>query len=349
MEPRPHRRAVLASLAACAAAPALAADPHPGFDPALLTRATGRASRMPQLRSLLIARDGATAFARAFRGRDLYTPANVKSVSKTLLAALVGAALDRRVFDSVDQPVAPLLADRIPTRAHPDVAKITVRHLLTMRAGLQGTSGSGYMPWVSTPDWLADALGRPMIDRPGGRWIYSTGSSHILGVALAQAAGRDLRALAQDWLGEPLGVTFPGWTRCPTGDYLGGNDMQVSPVALLRFGEMMRNGGVWAGAQVLPADWVAQSWRAQTKSTGSRHAYGYGWFLSVAHGHEVAFARGYGGQMLYVAPSLGLVATATSDPHQPGRLRGHVGWLNTLFADEIMPAALAARGTAWPP
>lgn len=337
-----HRRAFLTGLTASVAAAARGASPHPGFDPALLAQATGRAARMPQLRSLLIARDGATAFAHSFRGPGLYEPANVKSVSKTLLGALVGAAIDRGVLEDVDQHVAPLLADRIPRGADARVADITVRHLLTMRAGLQGTSGRSYVPWVSTPDWAADALGRPMVGLPGGRYVYSTGSSHILGVALARAAGRDLRALAQEWLGDPLGFTLPAWTRCPTGDYLGGNDMRVSPVGLLRFGEMMRQGGLWAGEQVLPADWVARSWIAQTRSTGSRHAYGYGWFLSTAQGHDVAFARGYGGQMLYVAPSLGLVAAATSDPDRPGRLRGHVGWLNTLFAEEIMGAALAA-------
>ena len=136
--------------------------------------------------------------------------------------------------------------------------------------------------------------------------LYSTGSYHLLSAALTQASGRSTLALARDWLGEPLGIDIPPWTRDPQGFYLGGNNMMLSPRALLRFGEMYREGGAWRGAQVLPQAWVEASWTPRTSSFFTGHAYGYGWFIVQARGHPVAYAWGYGGQMIYVVPDLGL-------------------------------------------
>ena len=321
---------------------ALAAPPDApatALDPALLDRAAQRAAALDQLRGLVVARNGVIALGEAFRGPSLDRAVNVKSVSKTIVAALTGSALDRGVLHGVDQPVAELLSDLIPAAADPRVRDITVAHLLTMQAGLERTSGPNYGTWVSSRDWVAFALSRPFVAAPGARMLYSTGSYHLLGVALARAADRSLLALARDWLGTPLGIAIPPWTRDPQGFYMGGNDMALSPLALFRFGEMARRGGLRADTRVLSAAWMEQSWTPRTRSPFSGDAYGYGWFLARAGGHAVAYARGYGGQMLYIVPSLGLTVVVTSDPTRPGRSRGHVGALNALLAEDIIPAA----------
>ncbi len=313
--------------------------PAATLDPDLLGRAVDRAAAMERLRSLIVARHGRIAVAEAFRGPGLDRPVNVKSVSKTIVAALTGAALDRRVLESVDQPVAALLADRVPSNADPRVGAITVAHLLTMQAGLERTSGANYGRWVASRDWIGHALGRPFVAEPGERMLYSTGSYHLLGAALARASGRSLLDLARDWLGRPLGIEVPAWTRDPQGFYMGGNEMALAPLALYRFGEMARRGGRWRDTRVLSRDWIERSWTPRTRSPFSGDAYGYGWFLARAGGHRLAYARGYGGQMLYVVPDLGLTVVVTSDPTRPARTRGYVGALNALLTEAIVPAA----------
>jgi CubicO group peptidase (beta-lactamase class C family) len=139
-------------------------------------------------------------------------------------------------------------------------------------------------------------------------------------------------------LGKPLGIAVPAWPRDPQGIYFGGNDMRLSPRALLAFGELYRNGGVHAGRRVLPTSWIRASWTPRTRSPWSGFAYGYGWFITESRGHPVYFARGYGGQMLYVVPSLALTVVMTSDPAAPGR-GGHVDALHSLLSDLIIPAA----------
>lgn len=313
--------------------PALAADPGPWAPVA------ERAGRFDQLHSLVIGRGGEVAFARSFRGPGPERAVNVKSVSKTLVASLAGAALDRGVLRDVDQTLGELIPGLIPRGADPRVRGITIAQLLTMRAGLEPTSGPRYGRWVESRNWVAHALDRPLVAEPGGRMIYSTGSYHVLGAVLARAAGRDLLTLAREWLAEPLGIALSPWTRDPQGFYLGGNNMGLSPLGLFRFGELWRTGGRWRGERVLSAAWVDASWTARTRSPFSGHDYGYGWFLAEERGRRIAYARGYGGQMLYVVPDLELTVVVTSDPTRPARSGGYVGDLNALLTDAIMPAA----------
>ena len=325
------RRTFLSGLGAAAAIPAQA---NGGFDAAM-----DRARGLGQLHALVISLDGEIVAAEAFRGLALARPANIKSVSKTIVAALTGLAIDRGVLPDAEARLGDVAPALIPRDADPRVAEITIADLVTMQAGLERTSGANYGAWVSSPDWVANALSRPFVAAPGSRMLYSTGSFHVLGAVLTETTGKSLLRLARDWLGTPLGIDVPAWIRDPQGRYLGGNDMAMTPLDLVQVGELYRNGGMVGGARVLSTDWIEASWTPRTRSFWSGHDYGYGWFLARAGGHRIAYGRGYGGQMLYVVPSLGLTVVVTSDPTRPARSDGHVGDLNAMLAETILPAA----------
>lgn len=318
-----------------------------GLDPAILARTLDEAEAIaPRLRSLIVARDGTPLVERVLSGPGLNQPVNIKSASKSVISALVGIAIDRGVLQGVDQRITPILGGRVPADADPRVREITVGHLLSMRAGLERTSGQNYGRWVSSRDWVRFALSRPFVDEPGGRMLYSTGSTHLLSAVLTRAAKKSTLDLAREWLGEPLGITVPPWTRDPQGIYFGGNEMALSPRALLRFGELYRNGGVHQGRRVLSEAWIRASWTPQVTSPWSGASYGYGWFIAEAHGHPVYYAWGYGGQMVYVVPDLGLTVVMTSDPNHPSGRDGFVRELHALLANGIIPAA--ERGSTGP-
>lgn len=291
------------------------------------------ARALGSLHALVILQDGQVALAEAFRGAGLDRPANVKSVSKSLVALLAGVAIDRGVVPDVTAPLGAVAPALIPRGADPRVAAITVEDLVTLRAGLQRTSGANYGPWVSSRNWVANALLRPFEAEPGGRMLYSTGSTHVLGAVLAQASGQTLLRLARDWLGAPLGIEIPAWTRDPQGFYLGGNEMVLSPMAMARVGEMLRQGGIWQGQRVVSADWIAASLTPVTASPFSGLGYGYGWFVGQAGGTRVALARGYGGQIIAVMPDRRLTVAITSDPTQPARSEGYFGDLMRFLGD----------------
>jgi CubicO group peptidase (beta-lactamase class C family) len=296
---------------------------QPDFEP-IAEEAKG----LDQLQSLVINQNGEQLFANAFRGPRLDTPVNIKSVSKTIVALLTGIAIDRGIIEGPDQRVLPLLGK---SAFGDDRDNLTIGHLLTMQTGLDSTSGRNYGAWVNSDNWVDYALNQPLVDRVGGRFIYSTGGWHILGAALTQASGHSLHRLAQDWLGNPLNIVIPPWVADPQGRYMGGNDMAMSPLGLARIGDMVLNGGTIDGEEVVSQNWLETSWEPRGLSPFSGDLYGYGWFLTEYAGHKAVYARGYGGQMLVLVPELQLSIVIISDPTLPARGDGHFGDLEQLL------------------
>lgn len=307
------------------------------------------AAQFPTLYTLQIAQSGETLFAESFNGARLDQPANIKSASKSLMSALVGIAIERGVIDGVDQPIAPLLNDQLPANPDPRLSQITVGHLLSMQAGLERTSGRNYGAWVSSRNWVQNALARPFEAEPGGRMQYSTGSTHLLSAILTRETGQPTDELANDWLA-PAGIRVVNWLRDPQGIPLGGNQVSMTPASLLAFGELYRRGGRAAdGTQVISADWIDASWQRRTSSRYTGDGYGYGWFLRNFAGYEGYYGWGYGGQMVYVIPQLELTIAVTSNPDTPAGRSGYRGQLHRLVAQQIVPLAeqrLAAVDTA---
>lgn len=296
------------------------------------------AERLPQLRSLLVAQDGEVVVEEVLAGPELDQPVNIKSLAKTLLSALVGIAIDRGLLQGPEQPIAPLLEDHLPAEPDPRLWDITIGNLLSMQAGLERTSGPNYGRWVNSSDWISHALSRPFVAEPGTRMLYSSGSSHLLSAILTKLSGQSTLALAREWLGEPLNIDIPAWQQDPQGIYFGGNNMLMSPRALLRFGEAYRNAGLYREQRVVSEDWIEKSWTARTRSPFTGHAYGYGWFLAELGGRSAYYGWGFGGQMLHVVPEAGLTVVITSDPD--ARSGGpYVRALHALVGDRLIPAA----------
>ncbi len=183
------------------------------------------------------------------------------------------------------------------------------------------------------------ALTRTFLDEPGGGFMYSTGNTHLLSAVLTEASGKSTWELAREWLGKPLGIDIPGWTRDPQGIYFGGNEMALSPRALFKFAELYRNSGVVSGQRILSEDWIRASWTPQG-SDRRGNGYGYGWFIAEAYGHPVYFGWGFGGQMLYVVPDLALTVIITSDSTTRSVDDGYICMLHDLVANGFMPAAM---------
>ena len=313
-----------------------AASPAVTVDSALLGRALDRAASFRPLTSLLVSRDGERIVERYYRGMEPDRTVNLKSVSKTLLATLVGIAIAEGHLESVDQPVAEVLSEAFRGVEDPRKREITLRHLLSMTAGIETTSFSNYGEWVSSSDWVRDALRRPLECPPGRCWEYSTGNSHLLSAALTRATGTSTLAYARDRLFEPLGIRLPPWDRDPQGIYLGGNNMQLRPADLLEFGELMLDAGRLDDEQLVPWEWILASWRPHATSPWNRHGYGLGWWIERWGGERAFFAWGYGGQYLVLVPRLRLAVVATSS--LSGGRRGHNRDLRRLFDEALIPA-----------
>jgi CubicO group peptidase (beta-lactamase class C family) len=272
----------------------------------LLDPAVQAASELPRLYSLIVSQRGTILLERYFNGRRAATPVNVKSVSKSVISALVGIAVDRKLL-SLDQPIGKYFPD-VPGPK----GAITIEQLLAMQSGLESTSNRNYGTWVESANWVRHALAKPLVAEPGTEMIYSTGNTHILSAILTKATGRSTWKFAQEALAQPLGFSLSPWMRDPQGIYFGGNEMLMTSRQMLAFGEMYRNRGNANGRQIVSEQFIEESFEPRGRSRISGREYGYGWWMREMAGRQAYYAWGFGGQYIYIVPSLDLTVVATS-------------------------------------
>jgi CubicO group peptidase (beta-lactamase class C family) len=271
------------------------------FDPAFKA-----ASELPRLYSLLVSQRGTVVFERYFNGRRATTPTNIKSASKSIISALVGIAVERKLL-SLNQSIDAYFPDL------PEAKRvITVEDLLTMRSGLESTSNRNYGAWVQSGNWVRHALAKPLVERPGTEMIYSTGNTHILSAILTKVTGKSTWQFAQETLAKPLGFTLAQWARDPQGIYFGGNEMVMTPRQMLAFGELYLNRGQLAGRQIISRQYIDETFEPRGRSRISGREYGYGWWMRDMAGRQTYYAWGFGGQFIVLVPSLDLVIVSTS-------------------------------------
>jgi CubicO group peptidase (beta-lactamase class C family) len=321
----------VAAAAAVTAAPVL---PQADYE-----SARAAAGALPRLHGLLVSHRGQPLFEYYAKGFSAGRLANIKSVSKSIIATLVGIAIERKLIGGVREPIVRWFPE---LRKDPDPRRqaITIEDLLTMRSGLESTSGGNYGRWVTSRNWVRFALERPMVSDPGTSMEYSTGTSHLLSAILTRASGKTTHQFATDVLARPLGITLARWPRDPQGIYFGGNEMLMTPRQMIAFGELWLNRGRTNAVQVVPADWVDTSCRPRTRSRwDSDREYGYGWWSQSFNGHLACFAWGFGGQYIFVFRELDLVIVVTSASTVSDERRGYRRQLFDLLETHVLPPA----------
>lgn len=321
----------------------LAVGAQAPMPPGLLEPAVKTAAELPRLRSLLVSWRGSLVVERYFGGARATQLANVKSASKSVISALVGIAVSKGYLKGLDQPIA----DFFPELAKdPERGKraITIEDLLTMRSGLESTSGRQYGAWVQSRNWVRYVLAQPLVDPPGTRVEYSTGTTHLLSAILTKATKRSTWEFAQEELAKPLGFSLARWPQDPQGIYFGGNDMLMTPRQMIRFGELYLNEGRLGDRQLIPQSWVEQTAVGRGRSRwGSEREYGYGFWIREFAGHKSYYAWGYGGQFIFIVPDLDLVVVTTSQSDVSRERRDHLGSIYDLVEEQIVPVIRAAN------
>jgi len=286
-----------------------------GMDAAGLGQAAARAATVPRFRGLLVARHGRLVLEEYFHGAGADTPFDVRSVTKSVVSALVGIALRENVFPDEDAPVAPYLE---AAYALDDADRtVTLRHLLTMTSGFLWDDGPDYNLWIASPDHVQYLLDRPHSHPAGAVFTYNSAAVHALGVAVQRAADEPLPDYARGRLFGPLAITNVSWEVLDRGTVNGGAGIHLLGRDLLKLGQLFLQGGWSGGRSVVPEAWVAEvssphfPWR-DTHGAQQRVTYGMLWWVSDAE-PAAFFAWGYGGQFVYVVPSLALVAVTTTD------------------------------------
>ncbi|HKE44878.1 MAG TPA: serine hydrolase [Steroidobacteraceae bacterium] len=288
-----------------------------GMDDVGLMRAAGDAAAIPRFRSLLIARHGKLVAENYFGGADGATLFDLRSVTKSVVSLLVGIALQSGQLAGLDATVGQYIG--APYSMDAGDRAVTVSQLLTMTSRYQWDENRGddYNLWVASSDHIQFLFDRLQTD-PAGQFVYNSAAVNLLGFVLQKAVAEPLPQFASEHLFQPIGVTSVGWEDLEPDMVNGGSGIHMTARDLLRFGQLVLQKGKSGAQQVVPESWIAAAtmarfpWR-DTYGAQRSTSYGYLWWVADAPARPASFGWGYGGQFVYVVPTLDLVVTATTE------------------------------------
>jgi CubicO group peptidase (beta-lactamase class C family) len=259
---------------------------------------------------------------------DLHT---LQSVTKTVASAIIGTAVTRGDFPSIDAPVLSFFDTTKVANIDDRKRHMTVRHLLTMTGGFDWNESVPYIDPRNTataletsPDWIRFTIDRPMMREPGTQFNYSSGESALLAHIFRQATGQDIEEYGAAHLFQPLGISRWFWKRTPSGtaDTEGGLYLEAGDLA--RIWQLFLQQGMWRGQRVVSADWVRQSITPAIATGSSPNAarYGLKWWLYADPLDPTKFVwagSGFGGQFPVAFPELDMVVVFNGWNILPGR------------------------------
>lgn len=282
-----------------------------GMDSTLLRTGLTKLGNNASLFSALVIRHDRLVAERYYHGSGAQRSNNVHSVSKSILQALVHIAVAKGYIGSLDDPVADYLPEYFGN-ASPEKKKITIRHMLTMRSGLDWTEDSTESQVEKASNWVQPILGRPLVSVPGTTYNYSTGNTHVVSAVLQKATRMSTCQFAHQYLFEPMGITAEHWGRDPQSIFSGGYNVYLTPREMAKFGLLYLHDGKWAGQPLVPTSAVRAA-QAQTTQVDDTFAYSEGWWMHTISRRAMYFAWGYGGQFVYVIPSADIVLVTSEN------------------------------------
>jgi CubicO group peptidase (beta-lactamase class C family) len=298
-------------------------------------------SKERNVHAVLVARHGRLVFERYFTGPDeirgsrprtvVFGPEikhDLRSVTKAVVALLTGMAIDRGLIKSVGEPVLSFFPEYADLRT-PERGRITLRHLLTMSAGLAWDELRPYQDPANSerrldlaPDRSRYVLEQPVVAPAGQVFNYSGGNTALLAAVLRKTSGKPLDELARTLLFEPMEIADVEWARYADGEPIAPSGLRLRPRDLAKIGQLVLARGAWNATQLVAASWVdaATAPHIPAPEINGRalwwRAYGYQFRLgrSLVAEREVDWvaAVGFGGQRVFTVPALDVVVVVTA-------------------------------------
>lgn len=256
---------------------------------------------------IVVLSGGAIVYEDYFLGTEATDLRISWSVAKSFLSALLGVLIDEGAIASLDEPVvtyAPALRGSAYEPA-------TIRQVAQMSSGV--VFDEDYLDFWSDINRMGRvlALGGSLDDftadltetrgAPGEDWLYVSMDTHVLGMVIRGATGRDVPSLMGEKIIGPLGVESRAYYVTDSEGVafvLGGLNMMTRDYA--RFGQMIAQDGRWQGRQIVPADWIDDALSPSAPTAQGEPQYGLQWWLPADARPGEAFAIGVYGQYIWI-------------------------------------------------
>lgn len=314
---------------------------------------------LKSITSVLIQHNQQLTYERYFNDHHEQSRHDMRSASKSITSLAIGLAIDQGKLAGVKQQVMPFFSHKQPFE-NPDPRKeqITIEDLLTMSSVLEcddwnsASRGNEERMYI-IEDWTKFILDLPIrgippwkkkpIDSPWGRtFSYCTGGVQVLTELVERVAKQPMSQYLQKNLFSPLNIKAPLFSQSPLGITNGGGGMQMTSRDWIKIGQLMLSDGRFEEQQLIPAEWITQSFKPRAMIDESRQmSYGYLWWINQfeSDGQTItAFAAaGNGGNYLFIIPVLNatvvITSTAYNTPYMHQQSR-------SILTQHVLPALL---------
>lgn len=260
---------------------------------------------------LLVARDDTILLERYRYGRtdrDRFTSA---SMAKTLIALLMGVAVQDGRIRSLDDQAR----SYVPALGDSPYGQARLRDLLHMASGVAAPDRAVVDGLYAQPARGDAAMLAGFRDRAapaGSTFRYACGDTEVLALVLRAAVDRPLSAYMSEKIWQPIGAEQDAsWVVDRSGMEVGCYGFNATLRDWGRLGRLLADGGSWNGRQVIPRDWLVAATaagRGTAQPRGPEGRLGYGYQLWVMPGGHAGFALvGAEGQLVLVDPQSRLV------------------------------------------
>lgn len=302
---------------------------------------------------ITVQKNGIKLYENYFNGYAADTAFHVFSVTKSIISALIGIAIDKGYIGSINQKVLDFFPDYTLKRGEKTAQRITIRDMLTMTTPFKYKSAP-YTKYFTSESWVKSAL-----DLLGGkgeigqfRYTPLIGPDILSGI-LTNVTGQSALGFAYENLFSPLGIDVTqnvvfhskeeqlsimkdhhvsGWVTDPQGINTAGWGLFITPADMVKIGQLYLNRGVWNDRQLLSAEWIDES--TTEHSRWDKLPYGYLWWIVDGNEHSYA-ALGDGGNVIYVNPVKDLVVAIASlfIPNVKDRIELIKKYIEPIFED----------------
>jgi CubicO group peptidase (beta-lactamase class C family) len=303
---------------------------------------------------LLVLKDDAIVIERYLQHHAASDHLLSASMSKTVLALLVGIAIDEKKI-APDEKVKAVLPDFKDSA----FADASIEDLLRMSSGaalIEGYQIGAFSdnlavnpmvePYRDTREYLREKTAQAA--KPGSVFAYNGVQTAVLGLALTERLGGNLTAYLEEKLWKPMGAESKAhWLKNRHGQ----EGTQGFFVATLRdyarLGYLVMNRGRIGGRQVVPAAWIDQmvELRRDKPQPAAPPYYGlHIWIPQAAGGRSLFW--GTNGQNIFVDPVARVVIVHTGNsPKAEFHGNGHLFPLRDAISKYLTIPATASPAT----